>query len=300
MEKGNEIKIQELETILYRLNLSNKVLEEVLDYIRNKFNFIDLAAIKAYDGEVPNFTICKHRPFTRLSIVCFKLIVLKQEYKNKGIPESIFFDTIQDIRLRQELYYEENKKIGLSKDDVIWFRHLFNMHIFKLNTLQFQLFNMIYLDKDSIGEEYMTFREEQKDKLPPGSPVVNIHIQRNADLNPVEVEKSLNIALDFFQEYYPEHGPKAFVCYSWLLYSGNQKLLDKDSNIIKFAKRFEIISEVQDDKQAIQNIYGKRFRKKKDYPANTSLQQNALIYPKCLGMSCGVIYIYLLKKYTIA
>lgn len=291
MEKENEFKIHELKTVLCRLNLNNEVLEEVLDYISDKFNFINSAAMKAYDGEVPNFMICKHKPFTRLAIVCFKLIDLKQRYRNKGIPDSIFFDTIQDVKLRQELYYEKNIKIGLSKDDVIWFRHLFNMHLFKLNTLQFQLFHMIYLDKESIGEEYMTFSKEQKEKLPPGSPVVNIHIQRYADLNSVEVEKSLNIAFDFFQKYYPKHKFKALICYSWLLYSGNQKLLHKDSKIIKFAKKFEIISEVQDDKQSIQNIYGKRFRKKKDYPVNTSLQRNAQIYPKCMGRGCGVIYI---------
>ncbi len=291
MEKGNELQIRELKSILNRLNLNYKVLEEVLDYIRNKFYFIDSATMKAYDGEIPNFMICKHNPFTRLSIVCLKLIVLKQRYENIGIPDSIFFDTIQDVKLRQELYYEKTRKTGLSKDDVIWFRHLFNMHIFKLNTLQFQLFHMIYLDKESIGEEYMIFDEQQKERLSPGSPVVNIHIQRYADLNPIEVEKSLNIALDFFQKYYPEHKFKAFICYSWLLYSGNQKLLNKESDIIKFAKKFEIISEVQDDTQAIQNIYGKRFREKKDYPVNTSLQRNALIYPKCLGLGCGVIYI---------
>lgn len=291
MEKENEEKIHELINILCKLNLDNEAIQEILDYIRSKFNFIDSAAIKAYDGEIPNFIICKHKPFTRLAIVCFKLTDLKQRYKNKGIPDSIFFDTIQDVKLRQELYYEKNRKIGLSKDDVIWFRHLFNMHIFKLNALQFQLFHMIYLDNESIGEEYMTFSKEQKEQLPPGTPVINTHIQRYADLNPIEVEKSFNIALNFFPKYYPEHRFKAFICYSWLLYSRNQRLLNKDSNIIKFAKKFEIISEVQDDEQAIQNIYGKRFRRKKDYPTDTSLQRNVLVYPKCLGKGCGVIYI---------
>ena len=100
MENENKFKVHELKTILCRLNLNNKVLEEVLDDIRNKFNFIDSAAMKVYDGEVSNFMICNHRPFTKLSIVCFKLIDLKQRYRNKGIPDSIFFDTIQNINLK--------------------------------------------------------------------------------------------------------------------------------------------------------------------------------------------------------
>jgi hypothetical protein len=68
-------------------------------------------------------------------------------------------------------------------------------------------------------------------------------------------------------------------------------LLDNDSNIIKFAKRFEIVSEVHDINQAIFDIYGKRFRKKTDYPNYTSLQRKALIHPEYLGYSCGLFYV---------
>lgn len=291
MDKLNEINIIELKTILNRLNLDNKVLKEILDFISNNLDLICSVAIEAYDGEIPDFKICERDSFTRLSIICFKLIELKKEYKIKGISDLVFFDTIQDIKLRQEIYYDKNKKTGLSKDDCIWFRHLFSMHIFKLNTLQFQLFNMIYLDKEFIGEEYMTFSKEQKERLPIDSPVINVHIQVSADLNPIEVKKSFSIALKFFQKYYPTHKFKAFVCYSWLLYSKNKNLLKQNSNIIKFATNFHIISEVQDDEQAIENIYGKHYTKKEDYPVDTSLQRNVLLYPNNLGYACGIIEI---------
>jgi hypothetical protein len=291
MKEISKSKSHELESILLKLNMDQRVSVEVFDYINNKLKFVETIALVAYDGEMPNFMICKRRPFTRLVIICFKLMELNRRYQEKGIPDSIFFDTIQDVKLRQELYYKATSKLGLSKDDVIWFRHIFNMHLFKLNALQFQLFHMLYLDKETIGEEYMAFSQEQKDKLPSGSPVINVHVQRYADLSPAAVEKSFDMAKKFFEKYYAEHNFSAFLCYSWLLYSGNKQLLDNDSNIIKFAKRFEIVSEVHDINQAIFDIYGKRFRKKTDYPNYTSLQRKALIHPEYLGYSCGLFYV---------
>jgi hypothetical protein len=249
-----------------------------------------MIAKEAYDGEIPDFKLYKRKPFTRLIVVCFKLIDLEQRYRNKGIPDQIFVDTIQDVKLRQELYFKKTGIIGLDKEDVIWFRHLFNMHIFKLNGLQFQLFHMIYLDRETIGEEYMVFSQEQKVKLPVGTPVINVHIQCFANISPEVCDQSFSLASDFFHKFFPEHEFKAFICYSWLLFSGNQGLIDKQSNILKFAHRFEIISEVNDNEQAIHNIYGKRYRKKANYPMKTSLQKSAIKQLNHLGYACGVIY----------
>ena len=38
-----------------------------------------------------------------------------------------------------------------------------NVVIFKIGSLQFQPFEMIYLDEETIGEPYMTFSKEQKE-----------------------------------------------------------------------------------------------------------------------------------------
>lgn len=274
------------------INLTwNNVSNQIYTYISNHFSMVEMIAKEAYDGEIPAFKLCMRKPFTRLVVVCFKLFDLKQRYLNKGIPDQIFVDTIQDVKLRQELYLQKTGTIGLGREDVIWFRHLFNMHIFKLNGLQFQLFHMIYLDRETVGEEYMMFSREQKEKLPEGTPVINVHIQCFANISPEVCDQSFSTAFDFFHKFFPEHKSKAFVCYSWLLFSGNQSLMDKQSNILKFAQRFEIISEVNDNEQAIYNIYGKRFRKKTDYPIKTSLQKSALKQLNHLGYGCGVIYL---------
>ncbi len=51
-----------------------------------------------------------------------------------------------------------------------------NVSIFKISSLQFQPFEMIYLDEETIGEPYMAFTKEQKESLPNGLPVINCHI----------------------------------------------------------------------------------------------------------------------------
>lgn len=280
-----------IEDILSKLNIENNVSDQIYTYISNHFSMVEKTAQEAYNGEIPAFKLCRRKPFTRLAVVCFKLIDLKQRYLEKGIPDQIFVDTIQDVKLRQELYFQKTGTIGLDREAVIWFRHLFNMHIFKLNGLQFQLFHMVYLDGQTIGEEYMTFSQEQKEKLPEGTPVINVHVQCFADISPAVCDQSFSAAFDFFHKFFPEHKFKAFICYSWLLFSGNQSLMGKQSNILKFAQRFEIISEVNDNEQAIYNIYGKRYRRRADYPVKTSLQKNALKKLSHLGYGCGVIYL---------
>lgn len=284
-------KLHLLEDVLNKIYMESNISTQIYDYASNHLSMVEIAAKEAYEGEIPNFKLCKRKPFTRLVVVCYKLVDLNQRYLNRGIPDQIFVDTIQDVKLRQELYFHKTGTVGLSKEDVVWFRHLFNMHIFKLKGLQFQLFHMTYLDQETIGEEYMIFGKDQKEKLPAGTSVINVHVQRFADISSETCDQSFSAALEFFHKFFPEHRFKAFICYSWLLFSGNQSLMGKQSNILKFAQRFKIISEVNDNTEAIYNIYGKRYRRKADYPIKTSLQKNALSKLNYLGYSCGVIYV---------
>ena len=145
------------------------------------------------------------------------------------------------------------------------------------------------MDQELLGEEYMIFSKEQKESLPTDSPVINVHIQNSADLSPIEVEKSFRLALAFFNKYYPAYKFKAFICYSWLLYSKNKNLLSENSNILTFAENFRIISEVQDQEQAIECIYGKSNIEKGYYPMDTSLQRKAFPNFNQLGYACGII-----------
>ena len=279
-----------LEKIISELHYTNRVKQDVLWKIRRDEKLIDELAKPAYQSDSLDFPLCKRMPLTRLSVVTYLLIRKYGEYKKAKIPDQVIFDTFGDVSLRAALYYKKTGKTGISKEDVIWFRHIMSVAIFKIGSLQFQPFKMIYLDEETIGEPYMSFMAEQKKALPAGSPVLNCHIQQGADLRPESVNLSFKMAKAFFAEYFPKEQYKAFLCYSWMLYPPMQMYLSGTSNIRQFAGSFRIIGDCSDSAQAKEFLFANGTRKEIAAKA-TSLQMLALTHPEKLGYACGIITI---------
>ncbi|HQC64009.1 MAG TPA: acyltransferase domain-containing protein, partial [Anaerolineaceae bacterium] len=207
------------ESALADLVLSEEVTRQILTYVWTRPNFFGMAS-KAYAAEDGEFDILRRKPFTRLAIICALLPGLRQRFVDAGIPRQVWLDSIDDIRLRVRLYFEKTGKAGLSKNDARWLRHLMGFKLFKIGSLQFQPFEMLYLDKEGIGKDFMRFTETQKLRLPPGTPVLNTHIQHSADLRPETLRATFVQARDFFKHYLPSQDFKAFISYTWLLYPG--------------------------------------------------------------------------------
>lgn len=252
-----------------------------------KPQFFEAFAKNAYCGEAPDFPICELSSLERLTVWCCRLTEVFRSYQTLGVSREIALETMKDITLRKRLHQEKYGEPGLTRDDVIWFRHLENACIFRLGSLQFQIFSMVYLDKEGCGEDYMTFLPGSKEKLPPGTPVLNVHIAKGVDLSPEAVSASFVAAKSFFQEHFPAHKARYFLCYSWLLYPGMENLLPESSHILQFASRFQVIGTVSDPEEAIERIYGGTG----DYPQGTSLQRAARNRFSELGIACGILEI---------
>lgn len=279
-----------LEKMISELRYTSEIEQAVLLKIRKDKNLIDEMAETAYQGEDFHFALCRRMPLTRLAVVTYLLLRKYDDYKAKQIPDSIIFDTFRDVSLRANLYFQKSGKIGLSKKDVIWFRHIMNAAIFKIGALQFQPFEMVYLDEETIGEPYMTFAKEQKEALPGGTPVINCHIQQGVDLSRQAVGAAFQNANDFFAAFFPAVHYQAFLCYSWLLYPPMLNHLCEKSNIKQFARIFTIIGSCNDPEQAIKFLFGDGTGK--ELPSNaTSLQKLAFEQKECFGFACGIIKI---------
>lgn len=278
-----------LEKLLLELNFINVVEEAVKNEIYSNENQIKEISRTAYDGEDYNFSLCSYAPLTCLASVTFMLLQKYDDYKTNGVSNNIIYDTFRDVSLRANRYYERTGNIGITKDDVIWFRHIKNVAIFKIGTLQYQPFEMIYLDEKTIGEQYMTFREQQKITLPKGAPVINCHIQHGANLCSEAVDKSLKMAKRFFKNYSPTVQYKVFLCYSWMLYPPMNAILNGSSNIKQFSSRFNVIGYCNDSEQAIENLFedGKVIL----LSYSTKLQKMAVEHIELFGYACGVIEI---------
>ncbi len=264
-------KIAAYERNLDDLALDEDVRIELRGFAQRNYWRMEVLASKAYEGENPDFPICRLMPLSRLAVLVWKLTEIRQHYLKLGVSEEIYRDTIGDIALRQRLYYTKTGKIGLSKGDCNWLRHLSYGDIFKLGVLQFQPFEVIYLDEIWGKKPGFRYREELKSRLPAGSPVVNVHIQKGTDLEVGKVKESFALAKDFFKEVFPDKAFEAFVCYSWLLYPGLREILPAHSRILAFANCFEILGVSKNREQAVERIFGKRYRAKADHPQNTSL-----------------------------
>lgn len=278
-----------LEKLLSGLHFEIVIEEAVNRKIKKDMRFIKEIANTAYSGDNLSFSLCNRKPLTRLVVVIYLLTQKYAEYKALGVSDDIILDTFGDVSLRANLFFKKSGKIGLKKDDVIWFRHIMNVCIFKIGALQFQKFEMLYLDEATIGEAYMAFEEIQKTRLPNGSPVINCHIQRDADISAVSVEASFARAKVFFAECFPAIRYKAFLCYSWLLYPPMLKRLPEESNIRQFAERFTIIGSCEDSEQAMENLFDNGKPNVSQKP--TSLQKMAIDHKDILGFGCGIILI---------
>lgn len=267
-----------LSELMNILHFPTPVEAAVLSHLKNDSSRIAGLSADAYSGEDFAFPILQYAPMDRLLAVIYLLIEKYEEYIQSGIPAEITNATFRDVTLRASLYYQSCNSVGLSKDDVVWFRHIMNKKLFQIGPLQFQPFEMIYLDEETIGESYMSFPGNIKIVLSPGTPVINCHIPRGTDLNPARVSASLLQARSLFHNLYPDVDFKAFLCYSWLLFPDMCAILGTNSNIRKFAERFTIIGTCNDKDQAMECLF-----------PDTSLHQLALDKPEKFGYACGII-----------
>lgn len=190
------------------------------------------------------FPVLKRNPFFKLCLVFAYLPVTKRMYDEKGIDESVFFDTMSDIKIWIDDYQARSGEDGLF--EFHWIRLHLNLEIFKLGRLQFQ--RNKFLRPKSCSKNGIN--------LKPGNKILSLHIPRGAKLDYCECDKSFLLARDFFKKYYPEYPVDYFDCFSWLLYSGNKNFMDENSNIIKFASRFDIVDEVENPRDHYLWLFG--------------------------------------------
>lgn len=277
-----------LETLVRELHYSNEIEQRLLQKLYKDEKSVAQIAETAYHGENFNFSLCRRKPFTRLAVVTYLLVRKYDEYKAMGVDDDVIFDTFRDVSLRANLYYRQTGQAGISKADVIWFRHIMQAGIFKLGALQFQPFEMLYLDEETIGQPYMRFTMEQKQALPQGSPVLNCHIPQGADFSPPSVKASFQRAKCFFSKQFPTIRYQAFLCYSWLLYPPMLEHLPDDSNIKQFAHAFAIIGFCQDPEQATEYLFRQGAGQELS-PHPTSMQTLAAEHLELFGFACGII-----------
>ena len=129
-------------------------------------------------------------------------------YKGAGIPDCVYYDTFSDLTVWSAHCFKKKCIIGLTEEK--WLKLHLKMKLFRLGRLQFE--------KDTAEKS------------------IHIHIPEGGTLSPKACGESIQQARGFFGDSY-----KLFDCESWLLSPVLLELLNAESNIIRFQKRFRVL-----------------------------------------------------------
>lgn len=183
---------------------------------------------------------------------------LYEEFKRREITDTVYFDTFYDFTIWYHCCLKKYGIEGLTEEK--WLSLPLQMRIFRLGRLQFET----------------------------GDGVLHVHIPEGEPLSEEACNDSFRQAEAFFDESYTMYD-----CDSWLLSPKLSCILDEESNILKFQKRFRIQKVTYPYRQAEERIFGMILDNKEDYPEGTSLQRKAKEYVLArgdLGIGYGVIY----------
>ena len=169
-------------------------------------------------------------------------------YREKGIPEEIFIDTMKCFpRFIAETYQMTG---AWCFDRYWWTTRQAGCHLFRIGALEYEI---KHLEKDL---------------------VISIHIPSDASFSPLDVDTSLEEAKCFFARHYPALADGVYRCHSWLLDPQLRKMLDSNSNIIQFQNRFDIMDGGEAGNDFSQWVFHTGSMDYETYPENTSLQKN--------------------------
>lgn len=168
----------------------------------------------------------------------YRCDALAQAYTSKQIPDAILYDTLSDLLIWVNNHVLVHGTVGLLEP--WWLEGHLNFQLFRLGRLQFKMGHST-LENEHYG-------------LHKGDPVIEIHIPQGEPMPIEAVHASYGQAKDFFARYFPEHTYQYFICDSWLLDWHLQEFLKESSNILQFAREFDVIHTTPSD-DAVRRLF---------------------------------------------
>lgn len=265
----------DIELLANKINLNSELKNKVLSLVKkDRAKLISLC--KKADNDNFKSVFAKNDMIKLAVALLYSVEFTYPKYQKAVISDEIYFETMKDIAV----WCENNNNKGLK--NLPWIKNHLNFELFKLGRLQFQFYkcNNKLLDYSLFPFDY-------------GEKVIYVHIPRGEKLVYAECVNSLKNAKRFFGEYFPNYDFDYFFCESWLLYGENWQFMNSSSNILQFSTLFDLVYSFDDDRQAIERIFGKRQLIKSKYQENTALQRSAKRFMQNggkLGEGIGIIF----------
>ena len=164
-----------------------------------------------------------------LLLILASLPYLHDRYGAAGIPDEVFYASMDDIRCKVNECIECTGKAGTFVAG--WYDGFFNMTRFAYGRFQYE--PVVYDGEDIALSCGASLRK--------GGYFINFHIPSNG------VPLTDEVRLGSYRLAYPHYaslfggGPVIFGCDSWLLYPAHRDFLPRHSNVLRFMDDFEVI-----------------------------------------------------------
>lgn len=224
---------------------------------------------------------------------------IAEDMKGRGVPDDIISATLKEFEEKTDFFYRQHKRPGLTTL-VPWLYKFINLEIIRIGRLNFEIkksFDGMVTVLKNKSDEYKVFmndgilnrseyyegypvneegfiesktqillKSEWKEALTTGDEVISVHIPAGPSLSPDICEASYERARRVFKDHYPEFKYKAFCCeHSWMMDPQLKNLLEKDSNILLFQKKYKLYPNKAEGKSVFTFVFLK--------PENTQLQE---------------------------
>lgn len=191
---------------------------------------------QGYDGaynELKELLKADDDGFAMLQIMLKSAEISRRKYRERGVSEEIFLDTMGCFSRFVREYKECFGHYGFDRG--FWTGRQLSLSLFRLGTLEFETNGAV-------------------------------HIPSDADLSEKALDESFAKAREFFPSV-------RFCCDSWLLSPVLGELLPPDSRINRFRERFEIQTVDENNDGYKFWVFKNANMRAEDFPENTSLQR---------------------------
>lgn len=251
---------------------------EFFQYIRSyeEGNLDYIEAIKSMNDIAEKSGV--HQFTVKLLFVILLTEHLEKLYKQKGLSEKIFYDSMCDLKYKLLECHNLHGVWGTMTAP--WFQRFFEVTRFALGRLQFELMDS-WFDYD---DDNMHIKANDH--------IINVHIPSAGKLLQEDCLDSYKQAYDFYKEYHRD-GILYMYCHSWLLEPALEEILDENSNIIKFKRNYKVFrTDKRDVFPDAWRVFNKENVPIEELPENNSLQKRIkeyLLKGNTIGYGLGVM-----------
>ena len=263
-----------IEHLCEGIRLHPEAMQEVREYRLEEFEYEE-ARQQFYNDYASFFEQIKQTPRYRKRLLFLFIrfaVDLYEEYKLRGIDDSVYYDTFSDIQIWCMECQRQFGEYGI--EEYGWLKEHVRLQLFRLGRLQFQPYPMkcdVIVDGKKISKNQI---------------VLNVHIPAGEPLDNNKVEESFALARRFFRGVAP-----VFICHTWMLEPKLAHILKPESNIMQFQSHFYIYQLDPESRQAEERIFQTVSSNYSEYPETTGLQRSAkhyLLAGHRLGSAYGI------------